>query len=170
METTGATISRTGINMTIDLVPITGKVDTQDFMKAVACQYEDDLINAFALRKADAAQKTMRDLRPLLEGSIDPASNHLFFVRNSATGENVGAVWLVTEQDVGIAWLCYILIYGRYRRNGFGTAAIRRAHEKARELGCDQINLYVHHHNAHAHALYRKIGYQHSSYFMRMPL
>lgn len=156
--------------MNVDLVPITHKADMQDFMKAVAWQYEDDLINAFALGKADAEQKTFRDMRSFLEGSLDPDSNHLFFVRKIETGEYVGAVWLVTELDVRIAWLCYILIYPRFRRNGYGTEAIRCVHQKARELGCDQINLYVHCHNGHAHTLYRKMGYLHSSYFMRMAL
>jgi GNAT superfamily N-acetyltransferase len=156
--------------MNVDLVPITNKADTQEFMKAVAWQYEDDLINAFALAKADAEQKTFRDMRSFLEGSLDPDSNHLFFVRDSDKSEYVGAVWLVTEADVRIAWLCYILIYPRFRRNGYGAEAIRRVHEKARELGCDQINLYVHCHNGLAHTLYRKMGYTHSSFFMRMAL
>src|SRR5690606_33004717 len=93
--------------MTIELVPIASKADTQDFMKAVAAQYEDDLVTAFALSKADAQQKTYRDLRSFMEGSLDLDSNHLFFVHDPASGDNVGAVWLVTENDVHIAWLCY---------------------------------------------------------------
>lgn len=154
----------------VDLVPIVHKADTQDFMKAVALQYEDDLIQAFALSKADAEQKTFRDMRSFLEGTLDPESNHLFFVRDLPTGEYVGAIWLVTESDVRIAWLCYILIYPRFRRNGFGAAALRAAHAKARELKCDQINLYVHEHNTHAHKMYKNAGYLHSSHFMRMAL
>ena len=156
--------------MTIELHPISSKADRQDFMKAVACQYEDDLMNAFHLDQEAAARKTQRDMRSFLEGTLDEESNHIFFVQEKATGQNVGAIWLVTENDVGIAWLCYVLIYGRYRRNGYATLAIRHLHEKARELGCEQINLYVHCHNQGAHTLYQKLGYQAASHFMRLAL
>lgn len=159
-----------GPTMTIELHPIHGKAERQDFMKAVAWQYEDDLMNAFELSQEAAARKTQRDMRGFLEGSLDEDSNHLFHMRKRPGGEHVGAIWLVTENDVGIAWLCYVLVYGQYRRNGYGTQAIRLLHEKARELGCDQINLYVHCHNAGAHTLYQKLGYQASSHFMRLAL
>src|SRR5690606_8167044 len=89
--------------MNIDLIPIINKAVTQDFMKGGVSHYEDNLVNAFVLSKTDAEQKTFRDMRSFLEGSLDPESNHLFFVRETATGEYVGAIWLVTEADVRIA-------------------------------------------------------------------
>jgi GNAT superfamily N-acetyltransferase len=154
----------------IDLVPISDKGDIRNFLKATIDQYTYDLTESLKLGPEEADRKAQRDLGPMLENGVDAPGHHFFHSRRLDNGETVGATWLVVEAEIRTAWLYYILIFEGHRRQGYGMQTINLLHGKARAFGCDQVSLYVYDHNANAQALYKKIGYRNSAYFMRLPI
>ena len=52
-----------------------------------------------------------------------------------------------------------LVILKEYRRKGYGAQVLRLLEERVKELGLDEIRLYVFGHNHPARALYKKTGY-----------
>ena len=64
------------------------------------------------------------------------------------------------------AYLCELLIDAPYRRQGYGTEALRAVEPAVRALGIERIALHVFGHNHPARALYEKVGYEETNIHM----
>ncbi|WP_299486031.1 GNAT family N-acetyltransferase [Acaryochloris sp. IP29b_bin.137] len=75
----------------------------------------------------------------------------------------VGCLWLGTaiDQVTGEAYTHLFVVYvtPKYRRQGLGTALLRRAEQWAVQQGNPQIGLQVFAHAQAARSLYEKLGY-----------
>jgi len=57
-------------------------------------------------------------------------------------------------------WLYYIVVHPQYRRQGIGTALVRRVESGLAEMGCPKVNLQVRATNAAVVDFYRTLGYE----------
>ena len=57
-------------------------------------------------------------------------------------------------------WVYYVAVSPRHRRQGIGTALMKRAEEELAKLGCPKLNLQVRASNEEVVAFYRKLGYE----------
>ena len=57
-------------------------------------------------------------------------------------------------------WVYYVAVSPRHRRQGIGTALMKRAEEELAGLGCPKLNLQVRASNEEVVAFYRKLGYE----------
>ena len=56
-------------------------------------------------------------------------------------------------------WVYYLGVDPDYRRQGIGTALMKRVESKLAALGCPKLNLQIRAHNAEVQAFYEKLGY-----------
>ena len=56
-------------------------------------------------------------------------------------------------------WVYYLGVDPDFRRQGIGTALMKRVETKLAALGCPKLNLQIRAHNAEVQAFYEKIGY-----------
>jgi ribosomal protein S18 acetylase RimI-like enzyme len=57
-------------------------------------------------------------------------------------------------------WVYYVVVSPRHRRQGIGTALMKRAEEALAQLGCPKVNLQVRASNEQVVAFYNTLGYQ----------
>jgi len=96
----------------------------------------------------------------LSEGLATP-NQSFYSIRDQATGAKVGSMWYGVRHQGGRATIVLydLVILKEYRRKGYGAQVLRLLEERVKELGLDEIRLYVFGHNHPARALYKKTGY-----------
>jgi ribosomal protein S18 acetylase RimI-like enzyme len=72
-------------------------------------------------------------------------------------GELVGTA--MGGYDGHRGWLYYVAVHPEYRRQGIGTALVRRVESGLAEMGCPKVNLQVRATNAAVVDFYRVLGY-----------
>jgi ribosomal protein S18 acetylase RimI-like enzyme len=82
----------------------------------------------------------------------------------------IGCLWMgnATDQIAGrpTAYIFLLYVMPHYRRQGIGTALLRKAEDWAKTRGDRQIGLQVFLDNEHAFHLYEKLGYHTQSLWM----
>jgi ribosomal protein S18 acetylase RimI-like enzyme len=75
----------------------------------------------------------------------------------------------IEEEIVGTAmggydghrgWVYYVVVSPRYRRQGIGTALMKRVEEGLMQLGCPKVNLQVRASNEEVVRFYKRLGYE----------
>jgi ribosomal protein S18 acetylase RimI-like enzyme len=75
----------------------------------------------------------------------------------------------IEEEIVGTAmggydghrgWVYYVVVSSRYRRQGIGTALMKRVEEGLMQLGCPKVNLQVRASNEEVVRFYKRLGYE----------
>ena len=118
-----------------------------------------DLMEEGSCAREEALVIAETELTGILQG---PEHQRLMTVTETASGENIGFIWMLHEQTDGRqqCFLCDFAIWEPYRRKGFGSAALALAEKDASEAGCREVVLFVVSTNAAAKALYEKSGYR----------
>jgi ribosomal protein S18 acetylase RimI-like enzyme len=80
------------------------------------------------------------------------------FLLAMAGSEIVGTT--MAGYDGHRGWVYYVVVSPRFRRQGIGTALMRRAEEGLARLGCPKVNLQVRASNEAVVSFYRTLGYQ----------
>lgn len=57
-------------------------------------------------------------------------------------------------------WVYYLAVDPGFRRQGIGTALMKKAEESLVEAGCPKLNIQIRADNAAVRAFYEKLGYQ----------
>lgn len=107
----------------------------------------------------ERSRKSFEELLP--RGRATP-DNHFFTIRDPAGDVDVGMIWIAAQQRAGkrIAYVYEISVKPDHQRRGHATRAFLALEELVRTLGLSGIALHVFGHNAAAHALYVRLGYQ----------
>lgn len=56
-------------------------------------------------------------------------------------------------------WIYYLAVDPAYRRNGIGTALMKKAEDLLIQMGCPKLNLQIRAENSTPQAFYEKLGY-----------
>lgn len=132
--------------------------------------FAEEAVPAFAADKIasghwsqDAALELSRkSFEELLPHGLASPDNFLFTIRDTANQANVGMVWIAVQERAGkrIAYVYDVTVQPEHQRKGHATRAFLALESEVRKLGLSGIALNVFGHNAGAHALYVKLGYQ----------
>ena len=138
--------------------------------------YRDNLVREYARDKVragvwspeEAPSKAAADMEGLLPDGTDSEGHYLYFLRDPATDDEVGVVWIaVLDAGPGRSvWIYDIEVYEGFRRRGYATEALQAVEQRAVVLGADSVGLQVFGHNPGARALYEKAGYEITSALM----
>jgi ribosomal protein S18 acetylase RimI-like enzyme len=153
--------------MSIVLAPMTA-ADFASWRDSTIPQYADEKVKNGTWEPTEALGRAQDDFTRLLPAGQQTPNHHFWTVAEAATNRGVGYIWLWQNQHR--AYLYDISIHSSARRQGYGRQAMRQLEVKARELGCDAINLHVFAHNAAARALYAELGYEVTDLNLRLTL
>jgi ribosomal protein S18 acetylase RimI-like enzyme len=80
------------------------------------------------------------------------------FLLATAGSEVVGTA--MAGYDGHRGWVYYVAVSPRFRRQGIGTALMKRAEEDLARLGCPKVNLQIRASNEAVVSFYRAVGYE----------
>lgn len=142
----------------------------EGYMKDHSFEYAEDrrIADHETLEVAlKTVEKKIKQLLP--EGKATP--NHYFYcVTDCVSNERVGYVWLQMNLVDKIAWLYHIVVFEKYRHQGYGRAAMEQVKNRARELGARILWLNVMGHNTTAQKLYESSGLKTAAIHMNVLL
>lgn len=157
--------------MSTTLQPMT-EAAFRHFCERAVADYAEENVAAGRWPAQGALERSRQEHDRLLPQGLATPGQHLFSIRDTAQGVDVGSLWLaVTEHPGGRSGYIYdIVIAPAHRRRGHARAAFVALEAVARELGLGDIGLHVFAHNEGAQALYRGLGYQVTGLNMRKVL
>ena len=135
-------------------------------------EYAQDKVRAGEWSPEEAPRRAEASTDELLAQGTDTDGHYLYLLRERATEEEVGVVWIAVR-DSGAdksVWIYDIEVYEAFRRRGHGTRALQAVEKKAAELGARKVELHVFGHNPGARALYERSGFTPISIVMSKPL
>ena len=141
--------------VTVDLVAMTAQ-EFDAYVEETVPGYAAERAEADGIPYEAALDLARRQVAAILQGGAAGAS-HGFFVCDRITGSRVGAVWALVRGTA--VHLADIRIDERFRRRGFGAAALAAVESFARASGARSISLHVFGRNTAARALYEDSGY-----------
>ena len=138
---------------------------TQDafasYREAAVRAYAQDNVAAGRWPEEGAMARSADDFAESLPQGLQTPENHLFEIRDAATGGVVGALWfaVVVKHGIKSAFVYDFEVQPGHRRRGHGRAAFVALESLVKALGLSSIGLHVFGHNPQAQALYQSLGY-----------
>ena len=136
--------------------------DFDTYIEKLTANYAKDNVRSGRWTREEALEKSVSQINSLLPEGIE-TQNHVFFsIVDEGTGDVVGYIWLHIAPGEGPkkAFIYDLIIFEKFRKRGYGRAALVALEEYAKEKGIASISLHVFAHNAAAFSLYRKMGYE----------
>lgn len=143
--------------------------DFDTYIEKLTANYAKDNVRSGRWTREEALEKSVSQINSLLPEGIE-TQNHVFFsIVDEGTGDAVGYIWLHVAPGEGPkkAFIYDLIIFEKFRKRGYGRAALVALEEYAKEKGIASISLHVFAHNAAALSLYRKMGYEVTSMNMK---
>jgi ribosomal protein S18 acetylase RimI-like enzyme len=131
------------------------------YLQPAIAEYAADRIAVGNWAEAEALSRAQREFADLLPQGVATPNQHLFTIRDAASAQAVGVIWLAVMSHFGqpSAFIYDLRIFDDFQRRGYGMQAMLAVEHEARALGMNRIGLHVFGHNAAAQALYLKLGY-----------
>ncbi|HNS67649.1 MAG TPA: GNAT family N-acetyltransferase [Mesotoga infera] len=143
--------------------------DFDTYIEKLTANYAKDNVRSGRWTREEALEKSVSQINSLLPEGIE-TQNHVFFsIVDEGTGDAVGYIWLHVAPGEGHkkAFIYDLIIFEKFRKRGYGRAALVALEEYAKEKRIASISLHVFAHNAAALSLYRKMGYEVTSMNMK---
>jgi ribosomal protein S18 acetylase RimI-like enzyme len=143
--------------------------DFDAYIEKLTANYAKDNVRSGRWTREEALEKSVSQINSLLPEGIE-TQNHVFFsIVDEGTGDVVGYIWLhvVPGEGPKKAFIYDLIIFEKFRKRGYGRAALVALEEYAKEKRIASISLHVFAHNAAALSLYRKMGYEVTSMNMK---
>lgn len=143
--------------------------DFDTYIEKLTANYAKDNVRSGRWTREEALEKSVSQINSLLPERIK-TQNHVFFsIVDEGTGDVVGYIWLhvVPGEGPKKAFIYDLIIFEKFRKRGYGRAALVALEEYAKEKRIASISLHVFAHNAAALSLYRKMGYEVTSMNMK---
>ena len=146
--------------------------DFTPFLAAGIRDYAKQKVASGEWTPEEAAQLSQADHDRLLPDGLKSPDQHLFTVRDAASGEPVATLWLALRPKAGRVegYIYDVEVHEPFRGRGYGRSTMLAGIEKARELGAESVGLHVFGHNAPARALYRSLGFVETNVSMSLDL
>jgi ribosomal protein S18 acetylase RimI-like enzyme len=134
----------------------------QAFLASSIKNYADEHVRSGGWDPAGALEKSRMDHEKLLPKGVETPDNYLRILTETASGARVGEIWYALQHEGRVTriWIYWIGIEEKFRRHGYGEAALQQLEGEAQRLGADRVALHVFGHNAGARSLYSKMGYE----------
>lgn len=131
------------------------------YLQPAIAEYAADRIAAGNWSEAEAMSHAQQQFADLLPQGVATPNQHLFTIRDAASAQAVGVIWLALMPHFGqtTAFIYDLRIFDAFQRRGYGMQAMLAVEREAQALGMDRIGLHVFGHNSAAQALYLKLGY-----------
>jgi RimJ/RimL family protein N-acetyltransferase len=156
--------------MAISLRPMTEKI-FNDYYNTSLKDYAQEHVKAGNWHEDEAEQKAEEQFKRLLPNGLASENHFLFSICDDKKwGDNgiVGVLWLhfMTKNKDKRAFIYDFEINEQERGKGLGKKTMNVIDEFCKREGAKHISLHVFAHNERAIALYKKMGYDTTDYYM----
>ncbi len=155
----------------VRLVPMT-EFEFNAYEQAEAQEYARENVLAGYWAEDEAFERARKSHRMLLPQGAATAGHHFCHVVDEKSGERVGAIWWFEDREGSEprAFVYHVLVEPRWRRKGYGSAALTAVEAQARALGMVAVGLHVFAHNPEAIRVYERLGFLTTSLNMLKPV
>lgn len=119
--------------------------------------YSKDLVKSGNSSEENALKDAEESFYELLPEGKNTKDNYICVIQNNSN-EDAGFIWY-QKFNGNMAFICDFLVIEKYRRRGYGRAALLLVEKDAKKKGLNQILLNVFRYNKPAFALYKSVGY-----------
>ena len=158
-----ATTMRLDVSRELPGAQLLDRVEVVPMTDAEVAAYRARAVASYAAERAAAGElpelarrASESSFDDLLPGGRRGPGQHLFTVRHA--GQRAGLVW-VSRRWPAQAWVYDVEVDPAWRGHGIGAAAMVHAARWTRQEGMAWLGLNVFGQNAHARALYERLGY-----------
>jgi ribosomal protein S18 acetylase RimI-like enzyme len=139
-----------------------GEDEFRTYQTAAVRDYAGDKVRTGDWAERDAPALSLQAFQRFAPDGMQTPGQHFFTVHDSTTDAKVGWLWYQVRDDGHnrSAYLCDLVIFDGFRRQGYGTACLAALDDEARGLGLWRVGLHVFAHNPAAAALYKRCGYE----------
>jgi ribosomal protein S18 acetylase RimI-like enzyme len=144
----------------------------QRFLEHDIREYAVERTQAGYWSEQEAMEESRKAHLELLPDGLLTADHYLYTIRESTSGEAIGAIWMRATMNSPrpSGFILDLEIDAPFRRKGYAKQAMLELEEIARRMGLQQLGLHVFTHNDGARALYENLGYSVASLNMLKPL
>ena len=155
----------------VRLVPMT-QAEFEAFLEWQVRALARERVQAGLWSEAESLPRSRKEQRFLLPDGLKSRSHHLYTIQESERGEAVGVLWFKANLDSSRAsgFILQLAIHEPFRRKGYARQAMLELEKVAREMGLQQLSLYVFTNNEAARVLCEHLGYGISSLNMQKEL
>jgi ribosomal protein S18 acetylase RimI-like enzyme len=145
----------------IHLMPMT-EDEYDAFYEFVILDYAEGLVRAGNAHPDVAVELSHQQCQPVLSDRLASPGQFFYMIYDDALDARVGYLWWGIREQAGTrtAVLYFVGIFEPYRRRGYATHVLRVLEEVVKQVGLDEIRLYVFGHNVPAWELYEKMGFE----------
>ncbi len=142
------------------------------FLNDAIADYAEENVKAGIWTSADALTNARKVFQDLLPVGLQTQDNLFYSIKERATGENVGVIWIkiLHDRKPYAAYIYDLVIFPAFRKRGYARQVLLAIEGIATDHGAVSIALHVFAHNEVAQRLYRDAGYGISGYAMRKRL
>lgn len=143
------------------------------FLPMAVVRYAASNVSAGNWAAEEAEKRSEAVHGQLLPGGLATRGAHLYVVRDAATEQEVGMLWIALRDKGAKATEAYVYsieVYEGSRGRGYGRATMLAGADRARKLGASTYGLHVFAHNAVARRLYDSLGFQATGIMMSLEL
>jgi ribosomal protein S18 acetylase RimI-like enzyme len=135
-------------------------------------RYAEENVKAGIWTSADALTNARKAFQDLLPVGLQTRNNLLYSIKQRATGENVGVIWIkiLHDRNPYTAYIYDLVIFHAFRKHGYARQVLLAIEGITTDHGAVSIALHVFAHNGVAQRLYLDAGYGISGYAMRKSL
>ena len=135
-------------------------------------RYAEENVKAGIWTSADALTNARKAFQDLLPVGLQTQDNLLYSIKQRATGENVGVIWIkiLHDRNPYTAYIYDLVIFHAFRKRGYARQVLLAIEGITTDHGAVSIALHVFAHNGVAQRLYRDAGYGILGYAMRKSL
>ena len=139
-----------------------GEDEFRTYRDASVRGYAEDKLRSGDWVSRDALTLSSQAFHRFAPRGLQTPDQYFFSVHDATTDVKVGWLWFQVRDD-GLyrsAYLCDIVIFDEYRKQGYGTACLAELDNQAKGLGIARVGLHVFGHNTEAIGLYKRCGYK----------
>ncbi|MGP4081806.1 GNAT family N-acetyltransferase [Pseudalkalibacillus sp. R45] len=133
-------------------------------------EYIDNMSKNYDMPIEKATENATKQFEELLKDGLNTENQYILHVVDDETNENVGMIWYNYKEQERQIFIYEIWMDPDKRRMGYGTQTLDELHNKAKDLGANNVGLHVFGQNNGAIALYKKLGYEENSIVMSKKL
>lgn len=158
------------VDKTVELESVSEE-DFQQYIESAIKEYAGEKVMAGNWNRDEAYNLSKKAFSNFLPQGRETPGHSVMTIIESMKKDKVGILWVEWKnKEWNSAYIWDIVIFEKFRRNGYGFLTLKQLEIMAKEHGSESIVLHVFGHNKPARALYDSLGYYPTNIIMRKDL
>ena len=154
-------------NSPVELVP-TSEEDFHSYLQSQILEYAKEKVKSGNWAESEAFDLSTKSFTNLLPEGRETSGHSIMSIVDSISKDKVGVLWVEwNNKEHNASFIWDIIIHDKFRRKGYGSAALKQLEKMAAKKGSSGISLHVFGHNKAAISMYESLGYYATNIIMK---